>query len=44
MTTKNYLLLCAGLSLTIIVSILFIPGVARLFETLILGFLFVFAN
>lgn len=44
MSLKNYLLVCAGLSLAVVVSILFIPGVAQLFESLILGFLFVFAN
>jgi hypothetical protein len=44
MSLKNYLLLCAGLSLATAVSILLVPGVAQLFETLILGFLFVFAN
>lgn len=44
MTLKKYLLVCGGLSLATVVSILLIPGVATLFETLILGFLFVFAN
>ncbi|MDA0687132.1 MAG: hypothetical protein O2948_00700 [Proteobacteria bacterium] len=44
MSLKNYLFLCAGISLATVVSILLIPGVAQLFESLILGFLFVFAN
>jgi hypothetical protein len=44
MSLRNYLLLCAGLAGVTAVSILLVPGVAQLFESLILGFLFTFAN
>ena len=39
MTLKNYLILCGTGSIVTILSILFVPGIADAFETILLLFL-----
>lgn len=39
MKTRNYLGLCAAVSLIVVVSVLFLPGVAEAIESALLTFL-----
>jgi len=44
MTLKNYLILCGVGSIATILSILFVPGIADAFESILLLFLMTNAN
>ena len=39
MKTKTYLIVCAALSVVVVVGVLFVPGVSDTIEGLVLGFL-----
>jgi hypothetical protein len=39
MSTKNYLILCGGITLVLVLGLLYVPGVSDIVEQQMLGFL-----
>lgn len=44
MKTKNYLILCATITVVLVISLLYVPGVSDTVEQLMLGFLSTYAR